>query len=58
MSVVIAYREYLNKMLSDINGMKALLMDNETVCNSYLYKLLYMILNVIIYFMNFYHYIL
>lgn len=31
MSVITAVREYINKMLSEVLGMKALLMDDETV---------------------------
>jgi hypothetical protein len=31
MSVITAVREYINKMLSEVLGMKALLMDEDTV---------------------------
>ena len=31
MNCITAVREYLNKMLSEVPGMKALLMDRETV---------------------------
>jgi hypothetical protein len=31
MSVINATRDYLNKMLTEVYGMKALLMDDETV---------------------------
>ena len=31
MSVITAVREYINKMLSEVLGMKALLMDADTV---------------------------
>ena len=31
MSVINATRDYLNKMLTEVHGMKALLMDDETV---------------------------
>jgi hypothetical protein len=35
MAVTVAVREYLNKMLSEVSGIKALLLDEETVQKSH-----------------------